>query len=358
MSSVEAHFHPSPLQTLAPHLIPLLPSTIPLLRRLQHPLQTPHARVLATFSPTATSPPSYPFAAAYLDWSRAPDCHCWIYSTLELGTTSTTTQDVSRAQIVALLQRISNLPFPSLSAHIDQSPSSPKLLKVGSLHSSILSLLLSFPTQNISPPPAPILPGSGQKIISRTEPSVSQHVQGAIAAHTIPYTKYIIAPPRPLPPSTTASTTGPTLPPSLHFSTVFPAEYPLVISRTAVPRTERTLSPLRSVAVREKSSLEQSPNSSASSQGKLTAWGFEGLDGSVTSLHVEEKWRGQGLGKAVAWRVLETMREGEDEGCGWGHADVAGDNVASRAVVESVGGTVGWECYWCWVDLERVRTEE
>ncbi|KAI4102297.1 MAG: hypothetical protein L6R37_004489 [Teloschistes peruensis] len=115
----QAYHHPSPLETLIPHLIPLLPNSLPLLRRIQfQPANSaknpafPNAHVFATFSSSTPPPPPsppppppppshtsnpflsfktppeqppFPFAAAWVDRSRAPETECWIFSTYETG---------------------------------------------------------------------------------------------------------------------------------------------------------------------------------------------------------------------------------------------------------------------------------
>ncbi|KAL8996455.1 MAG: hypothetical protein Q9169_004049 [Polycauliona sp. 2 TL-2023] len=97
-----AHHHPSPLATLTPYLLPLLPNSLPLLRRIQHQPPSPHSHVFATFPPTGGPPlpssssnsgdsgprnpglPPFEFAACWVDRTRAPETECWIFSTWEL----------------------------------------------------------------------------------------------------------------------------------------------------------------------------------------------------------------------------------------------------------------------------------
>lgn len=100
------------------------------------------------------------------------------------------------------------------------------------------------------------------------------------------------------------------------------------------------------------------------------------MDGSVTSLHVEEEVRGKGLGKAVTARLLEMLVEGQWEAGGedgeertwkgfigltreqaWAHMDVGEKNAASIAVAEGLGGTRAWLVFWTWMDLERAVKE-
>ncbi len=75
------------------------------------------------------------------------------------------------------------------------------------------------------------------------------------------------------------------------------------------------------------------------------AWAFLGLDGSLKTLHCEEAYRGRGLAKAVALKLLHersTMFSND----GYGHADVGTGNLASQGVCKSLGGKVEWIDYW------------
>ncbi|KAI4257822.1 MAG: hypothetical protein LQ352_001472, partial [Teloschistes flavicans] len=131
----QAYRHPSPLATLTPHLIPLLPNSLPLLRRIQfqpadstEPSPFPNAHVFATFPPSTPSPPPparsdvappsasaaappldlknptsppFEFAAAWVDRSRAPETECWIFSTYEVWDGHGNFQAFARAEETA-----------------------------------------------------------------------------------------------------------------------------------------------------------------------------------------------------------------------------------------------------------------
>ena len=155
----------------------------------------------------------------------------------------------------------------------------------------------------------------------------------------------------------------------LAWTTVREGEFPLVASRTAIPRSGRTLRLLGSVGLRRVVGASFGPSSPFVSpaplgeEGPLVAWAFLGPDGSLTSLHVEEEFRGRGLGKLVTRRLFTVLgrggaeagfvgvREGEE----WGHSDVAVDNKGSVGVARGLGGGEGWECFWGWVDLGEVE---
>lgn len=140
------------------------------------------------------------------------------------------------------------------------------------------------------------------------------------------------------------------LPPGFVYGKVDPKDYPLVKSRTQIPRQDRTLVKLPSVAIY--------PTDTSSSTPQPIAWAFLGLDASLTTLHVEPAYRGLGLAKSLSLKLFsENMNiywqynpsTGEQNGHvdeRYGHADVATDNIASQRVCESLGGNWHFEVFW------------
>jgi ribosomal protein S18 acetylase RimI-like enzyme len=117
-----------------------------------------------------------------------------------------------------------------------------------------------------------------------------------------------------------------------------------VKARTWIPRSTNTLLSLKSVGVFE----EQSD--------KPVAWTFSGLDGSLTTLHTEPEYRGKGIAKAVAAKIMrEWVPElaNDDAGNAWAHADVYLGNTQSENVCRSLGGQGVWKDYWVRIDLEK-----
>lgn len=100
------------------------------------------------------------------------------------------------------------------------------------------------------------------------------------------------------------------------------------------------------------------------------AWGFVGIDASLTTLHTEPEHRRKSLAVSLARELLrmqaecfKTPNHEGDEGEGrvdggekWGHADVLEANKASRRVMEKAGGEVMWRD--CWVEVELGRLFE
>ncbi|KAH0544164.1 hypothetical protein FGG08_001609 [Glutinoglossum americanum] len=289
--------------TLLPHLQALLPNSLPLLRRLQSPHRTRHSRVLASFPPASGTPPKC-CAAAYVDRSRAAETEAWIFSSLEVARGgSSEEQWEAEEQIVGLVRGIKRLGVEGCEGDDERGEGSdPDILLVGSVHERVLRVLKS---------------------------------RGLVHAQTGRHVKYVFNV-ADLPPQ-------PPLPTGFQFTVVEPADYALVLSRTHIPRKPRTLKLLRSIAITP-------PSSSASSSPQPVSWGFLGLDASLTSLHVEEEYRGLGLAKAM---VVKLFREfGADE---LAHADVEEENKGSRGLCEKgLGGREGWMDYWVWVDLKEL----
>lgn len=122
--------------------------------------------------------------------------------------------------------------------------------------------------------------------------------------------------------------------------------FELIRSRTQIPRQDRTLKILPALAIFLDGS--QTPIS----------WAFVGLDGSLTTLHVEPEYRGKGLAKIITAKLFrENMQAFEEER---GEVELAQSivikgNEASSRVAESLGGQNQCEVYWLRVDLGRLQ---
>lgn len=151
-----------------------------------------------------------------------------------------------------------------------------------------------------------------------------------------------------------------TLPADYRFTDLQPHDLQAVLDRTPVPRTLATLSQLVSVGLLYKDSPQP------------VGWGFLGKDASISSLHTEVEHRGRGLAVCLSRELLRRQgrgfagrgheegegreRQEEAEGKGrargvWAHADVSGANVASRRVMEKLGGKPVWTVMWTELDL-------
>lgn len=86
-------------------------------------------------------------------------------------------------------------------------------------------------------------------------------------------------------------------------------EFRLVISKTDIPRTEESLARLGCVGIRYLGPPSKTIVEEGGEKGKLVAWAFLGVDGSLTSLYVEPEHRGRGLAKAASGRLLKGLVE-------------------------------------------------
>jgi GNAT superfamily N-acetyltransferase len=76
----------------------------------------------------------------------------------------------------------------------------------------------------------------------------------------------------------------------------------------------------------------------------------------LTTLHTEPEWRGRGIAKAVAAKLIKECAPGlavDEKGSAWSHADVYVGNVQSESVCRSLGGKAMWEHYWVRIDLSK-----
>ncbi|OQD83344.1 hypothetical protein PENANT_c017G08029 [Penicillium antarcticum] len=144
----------------------------------------------------------------------------------------------------------------------------------------------------------------------------------------------------------------------------------LVQSRTHIPRSKRQLSSMPGMALYCDDSIDnegESGSGDGNDDEMPIAWGFLGVDGALATLHVEPEHRGKGLAlllsKAIMRRGMATdgifgagtiqsgdavLRERVGE---WTHTEVAGYNMASRRVMEKIGGTVLTTVTWSVIEL-------
>jgi len=89
------------------------------------------------------------------------------------------------------------------------------------------------------------------------------------------------------------------------------------------------------------------------------AWGYVGIDGSFATLYVMPDHRGKGLASHVAVELLSRLDRGEfkdmgyDGSSGYVHSDVKVGNKESEGVMRTLGGRVGWESSYIWIDSEK-----
>lgn len=131
------------------------------------------------------------------------------------------------------------------------------------------------------------------------------------------------------------------LPEGLRWGQLTPEHFALVKSRTQIPRQDKTLAVLPNLAIFE------------TETDRPVDWAFVGLDGSLTTLHTEQEWRGKGLAKMLTTKLFkEKMGRFWEEGVPrLAHGYVIDGNKESEGMCRSLGGVSEWQVYWLRVDL-------
>ncbi|KAK1834704.1 hypothetical protein QBC39DRAFT_395675 [Podospora conica] len=324
--------HPDPPPPLLSLLESHLPHSLTLLRRLQFATRSPSTTsyiLHATYTPDAPDTPETPnntpthFATAHLNLHASPETECLLYSSLEshcpLGLPAnpdptTTTAEIplppseiesGTALVLALLRRIRRLEA-NLPATTQRSVGRGKMI-LGSVHEAVRQRLL----------------GCGVRM-GRTEASGGVAGEGGWGFCG----KWLFEGAG----GGELVGGGEVLGEGMCWDVVRRGDVGVVQARTAIPRLEATLLSLPSTVVRL-------------GDGTPVAWAFLGLDGTLVTLHVEEPYRGKGLAKAVARRLMrDHLKDYGDDG--WGAADVFVFNTKSQAVCKSLGGKLSWIVSW------------
>lgn len=315
-------------------LNPCLPYSLPLLRRCQfhekHKHTTPHAQIWLAGTTIADSV-NRKWLAAHIDLTNPGQTQVWTFASWENG-------------------------FADEENPAHAIRASPQFGLFKELFDRLFLYLKHdlIPQLDPSPPPGWLRLKAEGKILS--EPfSTSKVLFGTIAeslwpflaAHKVsredrPYLKYIVASRR--------GATGPEAPVGLHFASMDERHLQTIIDRTNIPRTLETLRQLPSIGL-------------YTVEGVPVAWGLLGKDSSLSSLHTEPEYRRKGLAVLVAKRLLVEQakffhEEDTDQESGgvpsvYSHADVSDKNIASRKVMEKLGGEVMWRVAWIEIDLNE-----
>ncbi|OIW34477.1 hypothetical protein CONLIGDRAFT_638833 [Coniochaeta ligniaria NRRL 30616] len=331
MAPIIETFPPSAIPAhLLTRLTSHLPFSIAVLRRLQVASlkkggSTPTSHILYVHSDGsshAAADDSSPFAAAYVDLSRGPETECWIYSSLQdsvpLNPVPTSSEalppaDLSRderdacvQQLLVLLRRIRGLEASYASAHHGEEGlnkgHSRGYVRIGALHETVRRLLVAAGVRVKATGVVPV----GQEwefyatwLIRVEDLRVENEVE---------------------------------LPGGMGWDVLREGDTGLVKSRTKIPKRDDTMLMVPSTVIRGE-------------DGTAIAWGYLGVDGSVSTLHVEEPYRGRGLAKALTGRLLrERLRELGDDG--WCSTDISTTNLQSQGVFKSIGGKPAWTVSW------------
>lgn len=312
-------------------LRPLLPISLPLYRRLQIG-RFFEQTVLLTNLPSLSLPPppnsEQQWYLAFLDRASRPETEFWIFSSWEANPNPSTPdqEEIQNALIKALLQHIKNLPVPKSHHEVSTATAAPQT----ETSKDLSGLTHSDYTAHLSNPSILLLGAIHEKtfqIIHRLDLNEWESSNHTYIFSSLPESLPAIKP----------------LPEGLHWGQLQHSDFALVRSRTQIPRQAKTLAILPQLAI-------------LNAENVPVAWAFVGLDGSLTTLHVEGEYRGKGLAKAITAKLftekMEELWEGRVDKMAHGYVVVGND--ASSAVSQSLGGKSGWLAYWIRVNLEKV----
>ncbi|USW54353.1 Putative acyl-CoA N-acyltransferase [Septoria linicola] len=322
-------------------LRPRLPVSIPLLRRLQFGRFFEATTLLTSIENLHDeAPEGQPWLIAFVDRTCRPETETYLYASWESSSTPDLSDEGKLAQdslVRSLAKAIKNLGALPVSLHQD-------VLDKAALASASSNNDDEQDTSGVSRKdytahllnPNLILCGavhsSTTKILERN--NLIKHV---FDAGLVPNWTFIFNISE-LPPV-------PELPEGLYWGELRDEHFALVRSRTQIPRQDRTLAELPNLAIYH---------------GEVPiAWVFVGLDGSLTTLHVEQEWRGKGLARTIAIKLWKEKmgrfweRDEEVAGERWAHDYVISGNEASKKVSERLGGRYYADTYWVRVDLEK-----
>ncbi|CAK4031357.1 acetyltransferase like [Lecanosticta acicola] len=324
--------HAQALSLLRPHL----PTSLPLYRRIQQGRFFASTALLANLDSLARAEPSpgEPWLLALVDRASRPETEVWMFGSWESSSLSSCPPSAVQDEVLRnLVWKIRSFPLP---ASIHRQERLEKLHKDSSSndtdHSGTSRADYAAHRFDANIMLFGAVHESTAKCLERL--GVVKHVFEN-SAHFIPNHTYVFDR-KDLPPLPTS------LPSGFRWGELDQRHFPLVRSRTMIPRQDRTLAVLRSLAIFPNDS-DQQP----------IAWAFIQLDGSLSTLHVEPEWRGRGLAKMISTKLLvEKMPALWEKGVTeWAHAYVIEGNRASCRVCEAVGGRREWDAYWVRVDL-------
>nr|POF16775.1 hypothetical protein CFP56_72726 [Quercus suber] len=336
------------LQILRPHL----PVSIALYRRLQFgQFLTDSSILLSNLSLSSSVPDTKtPWLLAFIDRARRPETELWLSCSWEKNPPSTSSLD-SEQQHFHLLRRLLStlraLPVPA-SIHTTATAGA-SLADPGADFSGLSRADYAAHAGN----EAVVLAGSVHartagylQTLDALNPEYAR--QGLVANH-----HFVFA----VGEGGERMERAEKLPAGLRWGEVRQEGLGLVRARTQIPRQERTLAVLPSVAIfTQTGEGGQGNDDDGDDEGRMVGWAFVGLDGSLTTLHVEAEYRNKGLAKALTSKLFrEKMGGFWEQGVEhWAHGIVIVGNVASTKMCRSLGGEILFDCYWLRVDLDRV----
>lgn len=333
-------------------LKPQLPYSLPLFRRCQyHATQTNRVTTPEIWFVNVTDKAAFdahppndaqaiswtldkPWLAAYIDLSNAGQTQVWTFTSWEPSLSES-------ANPVSDMQKSGNLPiyqhlFFTLFRHLRRDHI-PKLSPEPTEQWQRLrdaGKLISLPFSR-----SKVLFGTLAECHWSFLDEYSSESERAVSREDKGYLKYIVT-------SMAASLATKDPPHTLHFAPMKDAHLQTILDRTIIPRTIETLRQLHVIGL-------------FNEDEECVAWGMLGKDASISSLHTEPDHRRKGLAEAVSKQLLadqiKIFVDHADEAASntivYSHADVSKDNLASRKVMEKLGGKVMWKTAWIEVEL-------
>lgn len=296
------------LSTFLPILRPHLPLSNPLYNRLRAPQNIPsrHCLFAATFPPSNAAPETY--TILFADRSRHLESQIWIFNPIIMETPESAEfqNKMFEQHLQVMVVFLKNTAIPEAPGWPFQS-----MLKFACLHETIARTLIS---------------------IAERRNAMLREIQW----------NFWIAPTR-------ASETlahKRLLPEGFSITRVPEDQLDIVLSTSLMPRQKVTMLELPNVGILD---LEQ----------KLAGWGYIGIDGSLMTLYVLEKYRGLGFATYVAKELLSRLGKGEFKNLGfegetsWIHSNVKMGNEGSEGVMRSIGGKVHCVARYVGIDCDK-----
>ncbi|KAK5116312.1 hypothetical protein LTR85_009284 [Meristemomyces frigidus] len=342
------------LQVLRPHL----PTCLPLYRRIQFGRffdatclltnidlgikATSQAKPSGGTDGNAAADESPPWVIAFVDRSCRPETEVWIFGSWEA---SPPPVDATKAWsavddlVLEIVRTMKTLPLAQ-SIHQDVLDAETASKANGTTDRDSVGLSRADYAGHGSNPNIMLWGAVHERtapILQRLGMLAQEYKTNVVPNYTFLFDIATLPPPRPLPQG-------------LKWGVAQPESFALIRSRTQIPRQDRTMAVLPSLAIYPTAHSDTSSPTRAP-----VAWVFIGLDTSLTTLHVEPEWRGKGLAKLITAKLFrEKMgRFFEDDGMveKLGYGFVVVGNKASEGMCRSLGGRSEWGSYWLRVDL-------
>ena len=311
-----------------------LPVCIPIYRRLQFGRFLDATALLTNIPPGSNPGENEPWLFAFADRSCRPETEVWMFGSWEVSTDEAHDPAIDTL-IRNLFVAMKDLGVPT-SIHQDvldhEAKKAEEKLELGT---DRMGFSRNDYVGHLADPNIVLWGGTHERtvpILQRLGLLSLKFKTGIVPNYTFIWDVDALPPPR-------------QLPSGLKWGELQPQHFSTVRLRTQIPRQDRTLAVLPNIGIFEDRDGAQP-----------IAWGFVGLDASLTTLHVEPEWRGQGLAKAVTTKLFKEKmglfwQHGEER---WAYGFVVVGNTESEGMCRSLGGKTSWKGYWVRVDLGAV----